>query len=120
MHNIYTEQLFYKHNLSGHKYSDIRSSKIIAIINKLLLSQTSINLHKSLEAHRNFPSVFSQKTSVYICISNVTSFWRNIKNFLKKVPNICTAFIFPYKVLVFSIPCSKELDRLVFKPQLHH
>lgn len=62
------EKLLYKHDLLGNKYSDIRSSEVITTTNKLLLSQTIINLHESFDACRNFPSVFSQKTTVYICI----------------------------------------------------
>lgn len=83
--NTSTEQHLYKHDLSGNKYSDIRSSKVITLIKKLLLSQKNIYLHESFDAHRNFPTVFSQKPSVYVYISKkiVPSFWRiskKIKN----------------------------------------
>lgn len=66
----YTEQLLYKHDLSGNTCSDIRSSEVITTINRILLSKMFINLHESFKVCRGFPSIFSGKELVTSALKN--------------------------------------------------
>lgn len=90
--NTHTEQLLYKHDVSGNKYSNIRSPEVITLIKKLLLSQKIIYLLERFDAHRNFPTVFSQKPSVYIYFSKKLFILEECQRKYKTVINTYTVF----------------------------
>lgn len=97
------------------RYLDIRTSEVIII---LLISHIIISLLGSFDSHRNFCSVFSPKSPVYIAIfffMKCQCFGGESKPSKKIMINVCVGFIVSIQNIDFWHPLWQEVVLTCFQ-----